>query len=228
MHSNATLAAAALLLFVIAAAAQTSSPERLVIGLDLSESNPLVANPEYARKLAERVSDRIAPLPLKSEVLIRTFGSIDATANTLQVNEVISTRSRPEDVAASTELLIASVPALAAEGRLKIQSETNIVAFIRTMIDAVGECETNTTFILLTDGLEDSSYARLDFADTALPDIDIKPPNDRRYKCEELQILGLGEGLDNLDAVDDLRSKWEAWATDRNRPFKRFSGLRDW
>lgn len=209
-------------------AAQTSEHERLVIGLDLSESNPLVANEQYAAKLSERVGDKIRSLSLKSEVLIRTFGVVDSTRNTLQINEIVSMRNRPEAIARSAEVLISNVPGLVAQGQFETQEETNIIGFIQTMVQAIGECETKTTFILLTDGLEDSSYARLKDPNAHLPLVEIKPPDDRRRKCHELQILGLGEGLNNVVEVERIRTEWQNWATGRGRPFKRFIGLRDW
>ncbi len=201
--------------------------ERLIIGLDLSQSNPLVTKPLYAQKLAKRVGDQIRGLPLRSLVLIRTFGDSDGTRNTLRIDEVVSARNRPETIAASVELLIASVPQLVSDGRLEMQPSTHIIAFIKTMHLAIGECRTPTTFILLSDGLEDSEYARLKNPGAHLPPLDIRAPQDKRFKCDELQILGLGEGLPRQSDVDHLRDEWQNWASG-DGPFQRFSGLRDW
>ncbi len=218
---------AALLLPVQAAGTNTPRAPRLVIGLDLSQSNPLVGDPAYARKLARRVGDQIRELPLRSQVLIRTFGAMDGTRNTLRIDEVVSARNRPEAIADAVELLIASVPALVAEGRLEAQQRTQIIAFIKTMHNAIRECRTPTTFILLSDGLEDSEYARLRQPGSHLPAMAIRAPEDRRYKCDELQILGLGEGLERQEEVDRLRAEWRSWALGEG-PFQRFVGLRDW
>jgi len=218
-----------LILLVVCAAAAPSKPQaqRLVIGLDLSASNPLVAKPSFAQKLAKRVGKRIRALPLRSTVLIRTFGDSDGTRNALRINEVVSARNRPETIAASVELLIASVPQLVTDGRLKTQSSTHIIGFIKTMHLAIGECRTPTTFILLSDGLEDSEYARLKKPGAHLPHLDIRAPQDKRFKCDELQILGLGEGLPRQADVERLRTEWQSWASG-DGPFQRFSGLRDW
>ncbi len=212
----------------LSAADPVKSPaERLVIGLDLSSSNPLVTKPLYAQKLARRVGDHIRKLPLRSSVLIRTFGDSDGTRNTLRIDEVVSARNRPENIAASVELLIASVPQLVSDGRLDAQPSTHIIGFIKTMHLAIGECRTPTTFILLSDGLEDSEYARLRNPGARLPFLDIRAPQDKRYKCDELQILGLGEGLALQSDIDQLRDEWRNWASG-DGPFQRFSGLRDW
>lgn len=211
------------------AAEHSAAAPRLVIGLDLSVSNPLVEDPAFALKLAERVADEIQDLPMRSTVMIRTFGDNDATANTLQIDEVISARNKPETVAESVGVLIAQVPSLVESGKLEAQQNTNILAFLQTMVDAIGECKTPTTFILLSDGLEDSEYARLANPDATLPAVDMRPPKDRRYKCDALQILGLGQGLQKFEDIEHLRARWEAWAaTGSDRPFKTFVGLSDW
>jgi len=210
-------------------AQQTSAAPRLVIGLDLSVSNPLVEDPAFALKLAERVADEIQDLPVRSTVMIRTFGDNDATANTLQIDEVISARNKPEAVAESVGVLIAQVPSLVESGKLEAQQNTNILGFLQTMVDAIGECQTPTTFILLSDGLEDSEYARLANPSEMLPSVDMRPPRDRRYKCDELQILGLGQGLQKFEDIERLRERWQTWAaTGSDRPFKTFVGLSDW
>ncbi len=204
-----------------------SEARRLVIGLDLSRSNPLVENPAYAQKLADRVATEIKRLGLRSEVLVRTFGDLDPALNTLSIQEVVSARNRPEAIAASVSTIVANVPRLVEDGKLSAQENTNIIAFIKTMHDAVGECKTPTAFILLTDGLEDSEYARLRDPGSTLPQIDIRPRIDRRYKCDELQILGLGQGLETQASIDRLRAAWAAWAVG-DGPFETFLGLNDW
>src|SRR6201999_2390485 len=57
------------------------APHRLVIGLDISKSNPLVDNAAFADKVAVRISNIIKGLGMASEVHVRTFGSYDASSN---------------------------------------------------------------------------------------------------------------------------------------------------
>lgn len=221
------LSGAALALATSVSAAETTEARRLVIGLDLSLSNPLVENPAYAQKLADRVAAEIKGLGLRSEVLVRTFGDLDPALNTLSIQETVSARNRPEVIAGSVSTIVTNVPRLVENGKLNAQESTNIIAFIKTMHDAIGECKTPTTFILLTDGLEDSEYARLRDPASSLPQVDIRPRTDKRYKCDELQILGLGQGLQTQAAIDALRETWVAWAVG-DGPFETFLGLNDW
>ncbi|HWA31777.1 MAG TPA: hypothetical protein VG867_11805, partial [Rhizomicrobium sp.] len=57
------------------------APRRLVIAIDLSGSNPLIDDPDFAAKVASRVGDEIRGLGFASEVHVRTFGNYDATSN---------------------------------------------------------------------------------------------------------------------------------------------------
>ncbi len=57
------------------------APQRIVIGLDLSKSNPLIADPEFASRVASKVAGLVSKLGFASEVHVRTFGNYDATSN---------------------------------------------------------------------------------------------------------------------------------------------------
>lgn len=209
------------------ASAQEAEIRRLVIGLDLSQSNPLTTNASYAAKQAQWVGDEIRALRLGATVHVRTFGVSDATRNTLRIDEQVTLRNSPETIATGMQTLIANVPALVAAGKLEVQPRTNIVGFIRTNINVIGECQTPTKFILLTDGLEDSEYGKLSEGGGALTSPTIKPPKDKRYKCEQLVLLGLGQGLNGQKQKDHLRDIWAAWVADK-APFKTFLALDDW
>jgi hypothetical protein len=198
------------------------APQRIVIGLDLSKSNPLIDEPEFAGKVAARVANIIRGLGFASEVHVRTFGSYDATSNNFYFDTVLSVRNRPDDVAAQVEKLIASTPMLIANGKWKAQNRTNILAFLDNISQSVGCSGEPTTVILATDGIEDSVYARLDDPGDHLP-----APDSRPFAgCSELQILGLGEGTRNPIKTTRLRNEWVRWA--REAGFAKFQGLNDW
>ena len=82
-------------------------PQTVVIGLDMSKSNPLVEDSAYAARVAQRTTAEIGDLPLKSRVMLRTFGSYDIGANALKIDEVISARSKPQSVAEGMSAIIA-------------------------------------------------------------------------------------------------------------------------
>lgn len=197
-------------------------PQTFVIGLDLSKSNPLVRDKGYAERAAARTAKEIAALPLKSRVMLRTFGSYDGSANGLKVDQVISSHARPEAVAQGIARLIANVPALVARGKLKAQGKTNIVPFLDTMSQVVDCRESDVHVVLLTDGFEDSEYAHLTRYGGKLP-----APTTQTYRgCDELLILGLGQGGGSPSATKRLRLAWSDYA--KAAGFRHFSGLYDW
>ena len=198
------------------------TPQRIVIGIDLSKSNPLIDEPDFASRVGARVATIIRGLGFASEVHVRTFGSYDATSNNFHYDTVISVRNRPDDVAAQVEKLVAGTPMLIERGKWIAQNRTNILAFLDNVSQSIGCTGLPTTVILATDGIEDSVYARLDDPDDHLP-----APESRPFAgCTELQILGIGEGTRNPIKTTRLRDEWTRWAHEAG--FAKFQGLNDW
>ncbi|HEX3673614.1 MAG TPA: hypothetical protein VHU87_05025 [Rhizomicrobium sp.] len=198
------------------------APRRLIVAIDLSKSNPLIDDPSFAQKVAARVADEIRGLGFASEVHVRTFGSYDADTNNFHYDVQLSVRNRPDAVAAEVAKLIAGTPMLVRSGRWKAQDNTNILAFLDNVSEAIGCSGLPTTVILASDGIEDSEYARLERSDSHLP----LPTGQPFAHCAELQILGLGEGTGSPSETVRLRSEWARWA--RQAGFARFQGLNDW
>ncbi len=199
-----------------------AAPARLVIGLDLSKSNPLIADPDFAAKVATRIAGVVARLGFRSEVHVRTLGSYDASSNDFYYDTVISTRARPEAVAAEIRKLIAGTPLLVKSGKWRAQDKTNILAFLDNVSQSVGCAGMPTTIILASDGIEDSEYAHLARAGSHL-----QAPDGQPFAgCAELQILGLGQGTHSPRETVRLRQDWTGWA--KAAGFQRFQGLNDW
>jgi hypothetical protein len=196
-------------------------PQRLIIGLDLSQSNPLIDDPAFAARVAARIADAVRNMGFASEVHVRTFGSYDPNSNNFAYDTVLSVRSRPEAVAADIRKLIAGTPRLVASGKWRSQRNTNILAFLDNVTRAFGCRGMPTTIVLATDGIEDSVYARLDRGDH-LP----SPDNPQFRGCSQLLIYGLGQGGGNPRLTSRLRGEWANWA--RAAGFANFQGLNDW
>jgi hypothetical protein len=195
---------------------------RIVIGLDLSRSNPLTLDPQFAAKVGARIADQVRRLGFASEVHLRTFGSYDATANPFYFDTMISARARPEVVASEVERVVSGTPQLVASGKWKSQGRTNILAFLDNVLRSQGCGGMPTTIILATDGIEDSQFARLDDREDHLPDPDGRP----FAGCDGLQILGIGEGTRSPIKTARLREEWTRWA--QAAGFAHFVGLNDW
>jgi hypothetical protein len=201
---------------------QVAAPKRIIIGIDLSKSNPLIDNPPFAAKIAQRVANEVRSLGFASEVHVRSFGNFDASSNTFAYDTMISTHARPEAVAAEIQKLIAGTPTLVERGKWVSQNNTNIIAFLDNAVLSIGCSNMPTTVILASDGIEDSEYARLDREDARLP-----APDGHPFKgCAELQILGVGQGTRSPTETTRLRSQWAHWA--QQAGFSQFLGLNDW
>jgi hypothetical protein len=199
----------------------TLHPQRIIIGIDLSRSNPLIDDPAFAAKVADRVAGIVKNLGFASEVHVRTFGNYDPTSNTFAYDTILSVRDRPETVAADVRKLIANTPELVRSGRWHSQGRTNILAFLDNVDRGIGCGRMPTTIVLASDGIEDSDYARLDRGDH-LPSADARSFSG----CSELDIFGLGQGAGDPRLTTRLRREWSTWAHDAG--FVRFLGLNDW
>jgi hypothetical protein len=198
-------------------------PRTIVIGIDLSGSNPLIRDDAFAYKVGQRVGPLIAGLAPRSRVVLRSFGSYNSSANAaLSLDILIAPKTaRAEDIARLVSSVIGGVPQMVRQGRLQAQSTTNIVPFLLN-ISKVVDCRSPTYVILASDGVEDSQVADLSRRRGSLP----PPPGSPFPGCEELTILGIGRGLNSPVDTERLYTEWNNWA--RAAGFRRFVGLNDW
>ncbi len=201
-----------------------SSPRTIIVGIDLSTSNPLIVNEPFAGKVAARVGSMINGLAPHSRVSLRSFGTYDSGANAaLTFDATIAPKTaRPEEIARFISSVVASVPKLVANGKLHAQNATNIIAFLDNMA-ATTDCRTlPATVILASDGIEDSKLANLSHRRGDLP----MPARAMYAGCDQLVILGLAQGVNDPRETQRLRDEWTAWA--QAAGFKSFIGLNDW
>ncbi len=196
-------------------------PVHFVVGIDVSQSNVIVTNDAFARKVADRVRPMIENLPPRSIVTVRTFGVYQSTENVLRIDRTISARNRPEEVATLVHGIVAGVPQLVRDGRVRSQGFTNILGFLDNTSQLVDCRGYEVIVVLATDGLEDSEFARLQNADAQLP-----VPERIFRGCDELHMLGIGQGLGSPTTTQRLRAEWDEWADTAG--FRRFVGLNDW
>jgi hypothetical protein len=198
------------------------APRRIIIGLDISKSNPLVDDPAFAAKVGARIANIVRGLGFASEVHVRTFGSYDASSNNFYYDALISTRNRPEHAGDEIQKLISGTPQLVKSGKWKSQSRTNILAFLDNISQSIGCKALPTTVILASDGVEDSEYVRLQRRGAVLP-----VPGGKPFRgCAEMQILGIGQGMNSPITTTRLRAEWTRWALAVG--FAKFIGLNDW
>lgn len=206
------------------AVAPANPPRTIVIGVDLSTSNPLIRDDAFAARVAERVRPLINGLAPRSRVILRSFGAYNSQANApLTLDIVIAPKSaRAEDMANLVANVLSNVPQMVRQGRLQAQTSTNIVPFLLN-ISKVVNCRAQPTHVILaSDGVEDSQVANLARRRNSLP-----PPQGVPFAgCYELAILGIGRGLGSPADTERLRLEWENWA--RQAGFQTYAGLNDW
>lgn len=205
-------------------AAPASPPRTVVIGIDLSTSNPLVRDDGFASRVAARVQPLIAGLPPRSRVMLRSFGSYNAAANNkLSLDVLIAPKTaRAEDIARLVGGVIGGLPAMVRDGRVQVQNSTNIVPFLMNVSKNV-DCRAMPVHVVLaTDGVEDSQVANLARRNATLP----APTSAPFPGCEELMILGIGRGLNSPGDTERLIGEWQFWS--QAAGFRRFVGLNDW
>lgn len=199
-------------------------PQTVVIGIDLSSSNPLLRDDGFAQKVGDRVRPLISGLAPRSRVILRSFGAYNSSANNvLSLDVLIAPKSaRAEDMANLIGGVLANVPTMVRQGRIHEQSSTNIVPFLMN-ISKVVDCKGMPTHVILaTDGVEDSQVADLSRRRGTLP----APQGAPFAGCQELVILGVGRGLNSPSDTERLRNEWANWA--RAAGFLSYVGLNDW
>jgi hypothetical protein len=199
-------------------------PRTIIIGVDLSTSNPLIVDDAFAAKVAARIAPMVSELSPRSRLILRSFGSYDSSANTtFNLDILIAPKSaRAEDMARLVQTAVSSVPRLVREGRLHAQNATNIVAFLDNMAATIDCRAAPATVILASDGVEDSKLANLSRGGGTLP-----PPSRPIYAgCDQLYIFGLAQGMHDPRQTQRLRDEWTNWS--QAAGFKGFVGLNDW
>lgn len=196
----------------------------IVIGVDLSTSNPLVRDDAFAYKVSQRLQPLIAGLAPRSRVILRSFGAYNSSANSpLTLDILIAPKTaRAEDIARLVGGVVGGLPQMVRDGRVQVQGSTNIVPFLMNIARNV-DCRAMPVHVILaSDGVEDSQVAKLSRRTATLP----APQSAPFPGCEELMILGIGRGLNSPGDTERLYGEWQFWS--QSAGFRRFVGLNDW
>jgi hypothetical protein len=171
----------------------------LTVGIDLSGSSP-VFDEQFARPAGQHVAKRVAALSIGDRLVVRTFGA-RSLINVRQGTMAITRSNRPQEVAAQAAALVANVPSAGIEP----QGSTNVIAFLE-----FGEfdCAQGGQIILVTDGIEASSYSDPDAllsGKAKLPD-----PTPGFLSGCSITFYGLGAGQ-SAQAAKNIRDAWRKW-----------------
>lgn len=109
-----TMLCGAAIAFALGAA--TASAKTLTIGIDLSGSNPLLAEKNFAVGAADYAAQQILELKSGDAVVISSFGARDSAANLRQERYVLSRKLRARELADAAKHYILSIPQQTTKG----------------------------------------------------------------------------------------------------------------
>lgn len=208
------------LLLIVSASAAQAQDRHVIIGLDVSDSTPLISDKAYAARAVSAVSDMLSGLEAGDQVLIQTIGNYGMAENPLNFEWTVSRRTPAIKLRRIVTSLIARLPKLVESGKLEAANSTNLVGFLEMASYSV-DCETETTsFVLLTDGIEWSSRTNgraLAAGNASLP----APPEDSLKGCD-LTMIGIGQTVKGADpaVTANLIKAWKTWSVTAGCTFR--------
>lgn len=210
----------ALALLMTANVPAYAQDRHVIIGLDVSDSTPLINDEAYAGRAAQAVSDLLGDLEAGDRVSVETIGNYGIAEKTLRFEWTVSRRAPAVKIRRTLTGLISRLPKIVQSGKLEPAQSTNIAGFLEMASYSV-DCEAReTSFLLLTDGIEWSSRTNgraLAAGDASLP----APPEDGLKGCE-LTMLGIGQTVEGADpaATGNLIKAWKTWSAAAGCTFK--------
>jgi hypothetical protein len=199
---------------LMAISALPVNARELVIGLDISDSAPLAVNQNVANIAADLVRLRIARLKMGDKIRIRSLGTYGVASRVIYANIRLGRKARPRKVAVRLANIIRALPVLVRKGRIRLQSETNIIGFLETIAPSLDCKSSQATLLILSDGIEHSSLiSQRDLLSGAkkLPE-----PSGRILKACSLEMRGLGQQRQSLKSsarwFSMLKKQWQGFA----------------
>lgn len=189
---------------------QVSIAKTLSIGIDLSGSNPLLMDANFADGAARYIYEQIDTLEMGDQVQILTLGARDSSQNLRAQRVTISRKNRPKKVAQQVRQFVEGLP----RAKELSQSSTNLIAWLE-FTDGFN-CDASGEIIILTDGIEYSSLVNgQHFVEGK---IELPKPEVDLNGCS-LTFYGLGVGFP-IQSVRHIRSSWKDWSNTAGADFK--------
>ena len=198
---------------IIFAAPPAGAAGLAIVGVDISASAPLTADPVVAGNAATWLGEQISAMSPGDRLRIVSVGRAGIADRAIDLRATLGnrTRDRPPVVARQVRDYIAGLPRMAASGQLASQDMTSLVDFLEGL--AGHDCNaTPTRIILFTDGVESS--VRINDRDLAAGKISLPRPNTPFLKGCVVELRGVGQlraggGSDGLYAR--LKPVWQTY-----------------
>lgn len=210
MINRFLLGGVALAALVVSSSDARAGEPRTIIGLDISGSSTFAEDTSSARAAALYVEEYVRDLSPPHNIQIVSVGTegLGALQIDVRVRVENSRRGRPKRVARAVGGLVASIPSLVDEGRVKTQMRTSLLAFFEGTSDL---CDGQTTIILFSDGLETgrTSPSALASGKGSLP-----LPRHRILEGCRVEMLGVGSqkaSLNSQNIAQRLAREWTGY-----------------
>ena len=175
-----------------------ANAQNLTIGLDLSLSNPLVADPSFSKEALEFIAEHIEPMKAKSQVKIKLLGARDNT--TVIKTKTFKIKRRGQ---AKTLKEVAAYILRQSQDKSKFQQATNLVSWLE-FNDF--KCAQGGKVIVVTDGIEASEYVSGQDFITGKRDL---PKPDKHHKLKDCDVYFYGVGVGRLaKETKIIRDAW--------------------
>lgn len=190
-----------LLIALLLIAATPLHAKTLTLGIDLSESNPVVTSPEFAKAVARHAHGEIAALELGDVLQVRHFGE-RGTDKMRSLSIRMTRQNRPKAVADQVARHIAALPSKTTDPH----HQTNILAFLE--FGSFDCASGQSRVVIYSDGIEASQT----MSDRAfLSGKPLPPPPANYLKGCEVVMFGLGASKDGSlppAVIESIRQRW--------------------
>lgn len=186
--------------------------DELWVGIDMSDSAPLLLEDIQAAAAAETIADEIRQLERGDLVRIISFGESGVTDRQIDFSIELSGRNRPAAIAEQFLELIASLPQRTRDGQLHTESQTNAMGFLERIGPLLNCQSVPTTLLVMTDGIEWSTAIT---GEGLLAGQPLPPPSGPILQGCAVTFWGLGQQRREFGHDDGwypiLRAAWSTY-----------------
>lgn len=176
-------------------AGSASLPAHYLILLDATSSNPMVANPDHARRVASDLVGMIGSLEMRDLITVSTLGDYDVTKHPIREAEVTA-KFTPDTTIRSIQTMISNFPEDVKHLPGGIQESTHILGTLEMFARRVSCGERRVRLFVLTDGQENGQALNTS-------------PGPIYQGCAEMTMIGvIGKSPAETKNLGEAWMKW--------------------
>ncbi len=199
------------------------SAKTLNIALDVSASVPLIHQDAAAAAVAAYLKKRVNELELGDQIEVKFVGEYGAGENFRQLSLRISRQNRASEVASAVERIVAGLPRMQRDSKIRPQEATNLIGYLEDQATRLRCDEQPTEIIMITDGIESSTL--VDGLSLVTGKSKLPAPSSPILSGCLMTMIGIGQinGGGGPMITRNLVAAWTTWAAQAG--IKTFSAL---